>query len=97
MSQGSTERFCSRIKEQTGRFLREKLISNHGLFFTYGGQQGAANGKDLRAFSRDALHRALDGWMLARAPASPAQGLHRYGPRYHNFPYFCVTCGLEKV
>ena len=27
------------------------------------------------AFSR--MHRALDGWMLARAPASPAQGLHQ--------------------
>ena len=35
--------------------------------------------------------------MLARAPASPAQGLHRHGPRYFNFPYFCMTCGLEKL
>ena len=30
-------------------------------------------GKIRGAFSR--MHRALDGWMLARAPASPAQGL----------------------
>ena len=30
------------------------------------------------AFSR--MHGALDGWMLARAPASPAQGLHHHGP-----------------
>ena len=29
-------------------------------------------GKIRRAFSR--MHMALDGWMLARAPASPAQG-----------------------
>ena len=35
--------------------------------------------------------------MLARAPASPAQGLHHYGPRYFNFPYFCTMCGLEKL
>ena len=28
------------------------------------------------------MHRALDGWMLARAPASPAQGLH------HHFFFF---------
>ena len=32
-------------------------------------------GKIRGAFSR--MHRALDGWMLARAPASPAQGLHQ--------------------
>ena len=43
-------------------------------------------GKIRGAFSR--MHRALDGWMLARAPASPAQGLHHHGPRYFNFPYF---------
>ena len=52
-------------------------------------------GKMRGAFSR--MHRALDGWMLARAPASPAQGLHHYGPRYFNFPYFCTMCGLEKL
>ena len=35
--------------------------------------------------------------MLARAPASPAQGLHHHGPRYFNFPYFGTMCGLEKL
>ena len=52
-------------------------------------------GKIRRAFSR--MHRALDGWMLARAPTSPTQGLHHHGPRYFNFPYFCTMCGLEKL
>ena len=52
-------------------------------------------GKIRGAFS--IVHRALDGWMLARAPASPAQGLHHHGPRYFNFPYFCTMCGLEKL
>ena len=42
------------------------------------------------------MHRALDGWILARAPASPAQGLHHHGPRYFNFPYFWKMYGLEK-
>ena len=46
------------------------------------------------SFSR--MHRALNGWMLARAPASPAQGLHHNGPRYFNFPYFCAMCGLRN-
>ena len=32
-------------------------------------------GKIRGAFSR--MHRALDGWILARAPASPAQGFHQ--------------------
>ena len=42
-------------------------------------------------------HRAFDGWMLARAPASPAQGLRHHGPPYFNFPYFCTMCDLEKL
>ena len=37
------------------------------------------------------LQYALVGWMLARAPISPAQGLHHHGPRYFNFP-FSVRC-----
>ena len=52
-------------------------------------------GKTREAFS--GMHRALDGWMLARAPASPAQGLHHHGPRYFIFSYFCTMCGLEKL
>ena len=52
-------------------------------------------GKMRGALSR--MHRALDGWMLAGAPASPAQGLHHHRPRYFNFPYFCTMCGLEKL
>ena len=43
------------------------------------------------------MHRYLDGWMLARASASPAQGLHHHGSRYFNFPCLCMTCGLEKL
>ena len=35
--------------------------------------------------------------MLARAPASPAQGLHHHGPRYFNFYYFCTLCDFEKL
>ena len=37
---------CAReSKARTGRFLGEKLMSDHGLFFFYEGQQGAANGQ----------------------------------------------------
>ena len=50
--------------------------------------------KIREAFSR--THRALDGWMLARAPASPAQGLHHHRPLYFNFPHFCTMCDLEE-
>ena len=38
------------------------------------GHKERRTGKIGGAFSR--MHRALDGWMLARAPASPAHGLH---------------------
>ena len=54
------------------------------------------NGQDSWGFFKDAQGFGR-GWMLARAPASPAQGLHHHGPRYFNFPYFCTMCGLEKL
>ena len=43
------------------------------------------------------MHRALDGDMLARALASPAQGLHHHGPMRFNFPYSSTMCSLEKL
>ena len=43
------------------------------------------------------MHRALSGWILARAPASPAHSLHHHERRYFSFLYFCITCGLEKL
>ena len=72
-------------------------MSDHGHFSSYEGHKERQTGKIREAFSR--MHRALDDWMLARAPASPAQGLHHHGPRYFKFSYFCraTMCGLEKL
>ena len=71
-----------------------KLISDHGLLSSYKGQQEAAKRQYLcGVVSR--MHMVLDGCMLARAPASPVQGLHQRGPRYLFF-LICMTCGLEK-
>ena len=53
-------------------------MSDHAHFSSYEGHKERRTGKIRGAFSR--MHRALDGWMLARAPASPAQGLHHHGP-----------------
>ncbi|CAM9605278.1 unnamed protein product, partial [Ascophyllum nodosum] len=64
-------------------------------FFFLRGPQGAANGQHLWGFS--GMHRGLDGWMLARAPASPAQGIHHHGPRYSKFLVLYNVCGLEKL
>ena len=58
-------------------------MSDHGHFSSYEGHKERRTGKIRGTFSR--MHRALDGWMLARAPASLAQGLHHQGPRYFNF------------
>ena len=49
-------------------------MSDQGHFSSYEGHKERRTGKIRGAFSR--MHKALDGWMLARAPASPAQGLH---------------------
>ena len=69
-------------------------MSDHGHFSSYEGHKERRTGKNCGSFSR--IHRALDGWVLARAPASLAQGLRHYGPRYFKFPYFCTMCGLDK-
>ena len=74
---------------RTGRFLRGKPISDHGLFLPARANKERRLGTFLR------MHRALGSWMLACAPASPAQGLHHHGPRYYD--YFFMTSGLEKL
>ena len=94
-SQGRAEPLCARLTGLNRRFLREKLMSDHGHFSSYEGYKERRTGKIRGASSR--MHRALDGWMLAPAPASPAQGLHHHGPRYFNFSYFCTMFGLEKL
>ena len=68
-------------------------MSDHGCFFSYESHKERRMG-NRGVFSR--MHRALDGWMLACAPASPAQGLHHHGPRYFIFFNFCTMCGLEE-
>ena len=70
-------------------------MSDHVTFLHTRAHKERRTGKIRGVFSRK--HRALNGWMLARAPASPAQGLHHHGPRYFNFLYFCTMCGLEKL
>ena len=61
-------------------------MSDHGRHLSsYENHKERRTGKICGAFSR--MHRALDGWMVARAPASPAQGLHYHGPRYFIFSY----------
>ena len=71
-------------------------MSDHGRhFFSYEDHKERRTGKICGAFSK--MHRALDGWMLARAPASPAQGLHHHGPRFFTFSYFSTMCGLENL
>ena len=70
-------------------------MSDQGHFSSQEGRKERRTSKIRGAFSR--MHKALDGWMLARAPASPAQGLHHHGPRYFNFPYFCTICDLERL
>ena len=94
-SQGRAGPLCARIEGANREVSEGKLISDKGCFCFYEGRMERRTGKINGAFSR--MHRALDGWMLARAPASPAQGLYHHGPRYFNFPYFCTMCGLEKL
>ena len=68
---------CAReSKSRTGRFLREKLISDHGTFSSYEGGQGAANRQDSWGFFWDAQGIGrLDagsraGFISSRSPPS---------------------------
>ena len=70
-------------------------MSDHGHFSSYESHEERRTGKIRGSFSR--MHRALGGWMLARPPASSAQGLHHRGPRCFIFSYFCTICSLEKL
>ena len=70
-------------------------MSDHGHFSSYDGHKERRTGKIREAFSR--MHRALDGWMLVRAPASPDQSLHPHGTVYFSIPYFCTMCGFAKL
>ena len=69
-------------------------MSDHGHFSSYEGHKERRTGKIRGAFSR--MHRVLYGWMLARAPASPAPGLHHHGPRYFNFSIFVQCVALTN-
>ena len=66
---------------------------DHGHISSYEGHKERRTGKIRGAFSR--MNTALDAWMLAHAPASPAQGLHHHGRRYFNFSYFCTVSGTR--
>ena len=70
-------------------------MSDHGDFSSYEGHKERRTGKIRGPFSR--MDRALDGWMLARTPALPAQGLHHHGPRYFNFPYSVQCVALRNL
>ena len=63
-------------------------MSDRGLVSSCQGYKERRTGKIRGDFSR--MHRASDGWMMARAPVSSAQGLNHHGPRYFNFTNFCM-------
>ena len=70
-------------------------MSDYGLISSYEGHKERRTGKIRGAFS--GMHRALDGWMLARAPAPPAQGLHHLGPRYFSSVIFVQCVALRNL
>ena len=95
MSQGRAEALCARIKGANREISEGKAYVGLRSFFFLRRPLEGRTGKIRRDFSR--MHRALDGWMLARAPASPTQGLHHHGSRYFNFPYFCTCAALSNL
>ena len=95
-SQRRAEPQCAGIKGINWEVSEGKAdVWLYGDFSSLEGDKERRTGKICGDFSK--MDRTLDGWMLARAPASPPQGLHHHGPRYSNFPYFCTMFDLEKL
>ena len=93
--EGRAEPLCARIKGADREISEGKYDADYSLFSSCKDHKERRTGKIQGAFSR--MHSALNGWMLARTPASPPQGLHHHRRRYFTFPYFCTMCGLEKL
>ena len=71
-------------------------MSDYGLFFLPTRAKKERRTCKIRgAFS--GMHRALDGWMLARAPAPPAQASTTMDLGISVFFLFYTTCGREKL
>ena len=65
---GSAEPLCARSKGATREVsLREKLISDHGLYFLRGPTRSGERARFVGRFI--GIHGALNGWLLASAPA----------------------------
>ena len=79
-------------KARTGRFLREKLTSNHVFFSSYEGRKERRPGKIRGVFSR--MQRTLDGWLARRLHQLKASTTMDLGISF--FRIFCMMCGLEK-
>ena len=84
-SQRSAEPLCTRIKSANRAVSERKVdLLTTACFLPTKANKKQRTGKICAAFFRS-MHMALDGWMVAHAPASPAQGLHHHGPPYFNF------------
>ena len=80
-------------KAQTRRFLREKLMSDHGNFSSYYGRQGEANGQDSWGFFGDAqgfgrLDAGSRAGFTSSRPPSPCTSVFQFS--------LSMMCGLEK-
>ena len=87
---------CARESNaRTGRFLREKLISDHDLFSSYEGQQGGSNGQDSWGFFRD-----TEGFGQLNASSRAGFVSSRLPPPWTSvfiFSDFCMMCGIERL
>ena len=88
---------CAREpKPRTGRFLEGKLISDYGLFSSYGGQQGVANGQDSMGIFKDAqdigrLNADSRAGFTSSRPPPPWTSVFQFSLFLHD------VCGLEKL
>ena len=92
---GGADLLCARIKGANRDVSEAKAdLWPRSVFFLRRPTRSGERARFVGCFS--GMHRALNDWMLSRAPTLPGQCLHQHGPRYYNFPYFWTMCDLEK-
>ena len=79
-SQGRAEPLCAKIKGANREVSERKLMSDHGRSscFSYEGHKEGAWARFVGLFRGCIIGLWTAGWMLARAPASPAQALYHH-------------------
>ena len=87
---------CAReSRARIGRLLREKLISDHGIFSSYGGTKSGERAWFVELFQGRTRFWTAGCWLAHRLHKLKASTTIDIDISF--FFYFCIICGFEKL